>query len=57
MLGASNEGVLHVGRFTRPTDGREFLVADWRDIDDASETLYFTRRAGGLELAIEQLNG
>jgi hypothetical protein len=56
-LGALREGTLKVGRFKRSDDGKTYLVADWRDIDDASFTLYFERLASGkLRLAIEQFN-
>jgi hypothetical protein len=38
-------------------DGRELIVADWNDIDDASFTFYFDRdEHGQLQLAIEQFN-
>lgn len=38
-------------------DRKTYLVADWRDIDDGSFTLYFERLASGkLRLAIEQFN-
>lgn len=57
LLGPSNEGSLVLGSFTRPSDGKVFEVADWRDIDDGSFTLYFDRTAEGrLRLAIEQFN-
>ncbi len=50
-------GTLKVGDFTRRDDGKTYLVADWRDIDDGSYTLYFERHASGrLRLAIEQYN-
>ncbi len=57
LLGPSNEGSLVLGSFTRPSDGKVFEVADWRDIDDGSFTLYFDRTSEGrLRLAIEQFN-
>lgn len=55
-LGAAEEGTLVVGRFTTPA-GVTYDVADWRDIDDGSYTLYFDRTAEGrLKLAIAQYN-
>lgn len=56
-LGATAEGTLAVGSFVRPTDGKTYLVADWKDIDDSSFTFYFQRNeVGTLKLAIEQFN-
>jgi hypothetical protein len=56
QLGPTREGTLRLGGFTHP-DGRTFEVADWRDIDNGSFTLYFDRTAEGrLKLAIEQFN-
>ncbi len=56
LLGSLREGTLVVGEFTRP-DGKTYQVADWRDIDDGSYTLYFDRTAEGrLKLAIAQYN-
>lgn len=55
-LGSRREGVLKLGSFTRPDDGKTYLVADWRDIDDASFVLYFERTNAGLKLAIEQFD-
>ena len=56
-LGSRAEGTLKVGSFKRSDDGKTYLVADWRDIDDGSFTLYFERLASGkLRLAIEQFN-
>lgn len=56
-LDLRNNGFMKVGEFTRPDDGKTYLVADWRDIDDGSFTLYFERLASGkLRLAIEQFN-
>lgn len=57
LLGPQAEGTMVVGSYTRPTDGKVFEVADWRDIDDGSFTLYFDRTPDGrLKLAIEQFN-
>jgi hypothetical protein len=56
LLGALREGTMVLGSFTRP-DGKTYEIADWRDIDDGSFTLYFDRTAEGrLKLAIEQFN-
>lgn len=56
-LGQNRAGVLKLGPFTRPDDGKTYLVADWQDIDDGSFTLYFERRSNGdLRLAIDQFN-
>jgi len=45
------QGQLRIG-----THG-DHIVADWRDIDDASRTFYFTRQpSGALRLAIDQFN-
>ena len=55
-LGDRREGVLKLGTFTRPDDGKTYLVADWRDIDDGSYVLYYERTAAGLKLAIEQFD-
>lgn len=55
-LGRLREGVLKLGTFTRPDDGKTYLVADWRDIDDGSYVLYFERSPAGLKLAIEQFD-
>ncbi len=56
-IGPSNMGTLKVGEFTRSDDGKTYLVADWRDIDDGSSTLYFERLPSGkLRLAIDQFN-
>ena len=57
LLGPTHEGSLVLGSVTRPSDGKVFEVADWRDIDDGSFTLYFDRTPEGrLKLAIEQFN-
>jgi hypothetical protein len=55
-LGARREGTMVVGEFTRPTDGKPYLVADWRDIDDGSYVLYFERSLQGLKLATRQFD-
>jgi hypothetical protein len=57
QLGPQRDGTLVLGRFDRPTDGKTFEVAMWRDIDDGSFTLYFDRAPDGrLRLAIEQFD-
>lgn len=57
LLGAVREGTMNLGTFTR-ADGQIYEVANWRDIDDASFTLYFDRAEGGrLRLVSEQSNG
>jgi hypothetical protein len=57
QLGDRAEGTLKVGTFKRSDDKKTYLVADWRDIDDGSFTLYFERLSSGkLRLAIEQFN-
>jgi len=57
LLGSMREGTMELGAFTRPTDGKVFEVAKWKDIDDGSFTLYFDRTAEGrLKLAIEQFD-
>lgn len=57
LLGPTREGVLNLGTFVRPNDGKVFEVAQWKDIDDGSFTLYFDRTAEGrLKLAIEQFD-
>jgi len=57
-LDMARQGSLQVGTFTRPTDGKSFLVANWNDIDDASHTFYFDRHPDGLlRLAVNQSNG
>ncbi|MCK6545043.1 hypothetical protein L6R52_04190 [Myxococcota bacterium] len=57
LLGPMREGVMTLGTFVRPNDGKVFEVARWRDIDDGSFTLYFDRTAEGrLKLAIEQFD-
>jgi len=56
-LGPTRQGTLKLGEFTRSDDGKQYLVADWRDIDDASFTLYYQRVPDGrLRLAISQFN-
>lgn len=55
-LGRRGEGELRIGEFTRPDDGKTYLVADWRDIDDASFVLYFQRSGENLRFAIEQFD-
>ncbi len=57
QLGPTRQGSLKLGEFVRSDDGQKYLVADWRDIDDASFTLYFQRVSDGrLRLAIAQFN-
>jgi hypothetical protein len=55
-LGPNDQGTLRLGTFTRP-DGERFLIADWKDIDDASFTYYFKPTDGGVSLLTEQNNG
>lgn len=56
-LTSRTQGTLKVGSFTRSDDQKTYLVADWRDIDDGSFTLYFERLPSGkLRLAIDQFN-
>ena len=50
-------GRLRLGTFTRPDDGKTYVVADWKDVDDASFTYYFEKTDAGLKLAINQYNG
>lgn len=52
-LGPSAQGVLRLGSWTK-NDGRAYLTADWRDIDDGSYVLYFLEEENGLRLAIVQ---
>ncbi len=56
-LGARGQGEMFIGEFTRPDDGKTYLVADWRDIDDASAVFYFTQTKDDLHLAIQQYDG
>lgn len=55
-LGRRAEGELRIGEFTRPDDGKTYLVADWRDIDDASFVFYFRRDGENLAYAIQQFD-
>lgn len=55
-LGPRRAGVLYLGPFTRPTTGVSYEVARWRDIDDASFVLYFSRDTLGLHLSVEQFD-
>ncbi len=51
-------GQVRVGTHHDPIVGRDFIVGDWVDHDDASFTFYFTRDdAGRLDIAREQVNG
>jgi hypothetical protein len=53
-----SQGILKLGSFKRSDDGKTYLVADWQDIDNDSQTLYFEKLANGkLRLAIQQING
>ena len=54
--GLSGAGTMVVGSFTRPDDGQTYLVADWRDIDDASFTFYYRPETAAPVLAISQFN-
>lgn len=57
-FGESDQGILKLGSFKRSDDGKTYLVADWQDIDNDSQTLYFEKMANGkLRLAIQQING
>jgi hypothetical protein len=57
-LGDQHQGSLKLGSFKRSDDGKTYLVADWVDIDNDSQTLYFEKLANGkLRLAIQQING
>lgn len=53
-LGRRGAGELRIGEFTRPDDGKTYLVADWRDLDDDSFVFYFTRDGENLRYAIQQ---
>lgn len=53
-LGGSQQGVLTIGTYTRPTSGETYTAADWRDIDDGSYVLYFTETSSGPELSVIQ---
>lgn len=56
LLGDHRQGTLVLGTFER-NDGKTYQVADWRDIDDGSYTLYFDRTAEGrLKMAAQQIN-
>jgi hypothetical protein len=54
-LQLEDQGTLRLGTFTNAT-GETLLVADWKDIDDDSRTLYFRQGANGLELVVDQYN-
>lgn len=56
-MGPRGQGQMTIGEFTRPTDGKTYVVADWRDIDDASAVFYFTKTQDGLRLASQQHDG
>ncbi|MCA9553316.1 MAG: hypothetical protein KC933_24985 [Myxococcales bacterium] len=53
-LGRRGAGELRIGEFTRPDDGKTYLAADWRDVDDDSFVFYFTRDGENLRYAIQQ---
>ena len=55
-LQMAGQGALRIGTFTSPLDGKNYLVADWKDIDDASYTFYFQQQNDLLWLSIEQYN-
>ncbi len=57
-LGMQNHsGVLRLGRYTDPQTGTSYKVADWKDVDDDSRTLFFTPgQAGTLALTLDQYN-
>lgn len=56
VLSDSQVGQLTVGNWTRNNTGLSYEVADWRDIDDASYVLYFSRDEFGLYLALNQFD-
>lgn len=56
-LELGRSGTLSIGHFTRPDDGKLYLIADWKDADDSSFTLYFDPSDAGPVLAIKQHNG
>ncbi len=53
-IGDRGQGELRIGEFQRPDDGQNYLVADYRDIDDNSFVFYFQKAQDGLRLAIQQ---
>ncbi|MCB9762013.1 MAG: hypothetical protein H6739_19475 [Alphaproteobacteria bacterium] len=55
-LGFRRQGTLAVGDWTRSTDGLTYQTASWRDIDDGSFVLYFTRDEWGLRLVSAQFD-
>lgn len=55
-LGARHAGTMTLGHFTRPDDGQSYLVANWRDVDDASYTFYFKPGPAAPTLSIVQYN-
>ena len=56
-LHLGSTGSLRIGTHVHPQTAEQYIVADWRDIDDASFTFYFQREpSGALRLAIEQYN-
>jgi hypothetical protein len=53
---AQNGSKLKIGWYDHPVFGERFMVADWRDIDDGSYTLYYRMTELGPQLAISQFN-
>jgi hypothetical protein len=53
---APNWSHLKIGYYDHPIEGERFMVADWRDIDDGSYTLYYRMTDEGPKLAISQFN-
>jgi len=56
VISPSTKGTLAIGEFTRSDDGQTYIVADWRDIDDASSTFYYKNGPAAPKLAINQYN-
>ena len=56
VISPNTKGTLAIGEFTRSDDGQTYVVADWRDIDDASSTFYYKIGPAAPKLAINQYN-
>ncbi len=54
QLGPRGQGELVVGDWHNAKDGKDYVVADWRDAHGAPSTYYFERAPEGLHLAIEE---
>jgi len=52
-IGRLRKGTLHFGRLINTTDGKPYVMAYWRDIDDASFAWAYERRDGRWVMAIE----